>query len=126
MRGLRIFLFISFAANVMYILGLILAPELLMEFGMAPQEILWARYLVPIYLAISFGNWYAFQDPVRNDALVQMLIAVWGLLIPVHLFTFGTGLEPLSSAMRLGIFDLILTAGFLYFYLKRETPTQAG
>jgi hypothetical protein len=40
MRGLRIFLFISFAANVMYILGLILVPKLLMEFGMAPQEIL--------------------------------------------------------------------------------------
>jgi hypothetical protein len=40
MRGLRIFLFISFAANVMYILGLILVPKLLMEFGMSPQEIL--------------------------------------------------------------------------------------
>ena len=66
MRGLRIFLFISFAANVMYILGLILVPKLLMEFGMAPQEILWARYLVPIYIAISFGNWYAFRDPIRS------------------------------------------------------------
>lgn len=124
MRGLRIFLFISFVANVMYVLGLTLTPKLLTEFGMAPQEILWARYLVPLYLAISFGNWHAFRDPIRNEALTQMMIVTWGLLIPTHIFTLGTGIEPLNSAIRLGIFDFILTAGLVYFYLKKGTPAQ--
>ena len=126
MRGLRIFLFISFVANVIYVFGLVLTPKLMAEFGMAPQEVLWARYLVPIYVAISLGNWHAFRDPVRNDAMTQMLIAVWGLLIPTHLFTVGTGVESLNSAIRLGILDFLMTAGLVYFYLKREAPAQDG
>jgi hypothetical protein len=124
MRGLRIFLFISCAANVLYVVGLISMPRLLAEFGMAPNETLWSVFLVPLYVAISFGNWHAFRDPIRNDALTQMMIAAWGLLVPIHIFAVGIGIEPISSAMRLGAFDLILTAGLVYFYLKIQSPAH--
>jgi hypothetical protein len=121
MRGLIVVLFISFFADAIYTLGILLLPGPMAKFGMAPQEILWARFLAPIYAALCFANWHAFRNPVKNEAIVQMLVVLWGFLVLIHVFTLGTGIEEWNSGLRLSEFDFVMTAGlaYFYFYAKR-------
>jgi hypothetical protein len=87
MRGLKIFLLISFISGILYILSLLIIPEQLANLGWGPEEKLWTIFLVPLYAGLGTANWYAFRNPEDNKAIVKAFIVMWGFTIFVtHIY----------------------------------------
>lgn len=116
MRGLKVLLFVSLVSGLAYALALVVIPRQLAEVGAGPREILWARFLVPIYLGLATANWHAFRDPVKNVAVIQALIVMWGLLALIHIYTGVTGLEEWRTGLPWLAFDAVISALLVIYY----------
>lgn len=123
MRGLKLFLFINFISGGIYTLLLLLLPRQLAGTLMAPQEIAWVRYLVPIYLALTIASWHAYRDPRENVAVIQALMVMWVGLVLTHLLNAAFGDEQLGTTAPLLVFDAIMAALMAYFYPRGERAT---
>ena len=123
MRGLKVLLLINFISGGMYTLLLLVLPGQVAGTIMAPQEIAWVRYLVPIYLALSIVSWHAFRKPQENVAVIQALLVMWAGLVIAHLVNAVTGDTQLGVTMPLLVFDAIMAAAFAYFYPRGERET---
>jgi|GEM_PF-4350652 len=123
MRGLKVLLLINFISGGMYTLLLLVLPGQVAGTMMAPQEIAWVRYLVPIYLALSIASWHAFHKPQENVAVIQALLVMWAGLVIAHLLNAVTGDTQLGVTMPLVVFDAIMAAAFAYFYPRGERET---
>lgn len=120
MRGIKILLFVSLVSGLVYALALIVIPLQLAEVGAGPEEILWSRFLVPLYLGLATANWYAFRDPLKNVAVIQALIVMWGLLALTHIFTGATGLEEWRTGLPWLVFDAAMAALLVFFYPRNQ------
>jgi hypothetical protein len=118
MRGLKVLLFVSLLSGVGYALMLIIIPGRLAKIGAGPNELLWARFLVPLYLGLAVANWHAYRDPVKNEGVIQALIAMWALLALAHIYTGVTGLEEWKTGVPWLAFDAVMSALLVFFYLK--------
>jgi K+-transporting ATPase A subunit len=67
---------------------------------------------------------HAFRNPNKNEAIVQMLIILWGLLALVHVYTLAAGIEEWNNGLRLLVMDAIMTAGLVYFYIRAHRSPQ--
>ncbi len=123
MHGLKALLLINFISGGMYTLLLLVLPGQVAGTMMAPQEIAWVRYLVPIYLALSIASWHAFRKPLQNVGVIQALLIMWVGLVMTHLLNAVTTDEQLGGTMPLLAFDAIMAAAFAYFYPRRERAT---
>ena len=123
MRALRVFLFVSFLSSAIFALLLLFLPGQLADVGLGPQDISWARFLVPIYLGLATANWYAFQNPRKNVAVIQALIVIWGLEVLAHLYHGTTVAEEWSIALPTLIVDAVVAAGLVSFYPRGEKAT---
>jgi drug/metabolite transporter (DMT)-like permease len=124
MRGLKVMLLINLISGGMYTLLLLLLPRQLVGILMAPQEIAWARYLVPIYLALTFASWHAYRKPRENVTVIQTLLVMWVGLVLTHLVNAAFGDEQLMMTAPLLVFDAIMAAGLAYFYFQGEKVTK--
>jgi hypothetical protein len=126
MRGLKVLLFVSFVSGVGYALLLIVIPQQLAKIGAGPNELLWARFLVPLYLGLATANWHAYRDPLKNVAVIQALIVMWSLLALSHIYTGVTGLEAWKTGVPWLLFDGVMAVLLIIFYQKGKRDQPAG
>ena len=77
MRGLKLILLVNFISGGIYTLLFLLLPRQVVGTLIAPPEIAWVWYLVPIYLALTVTSWHAYSKPSENMALIQALMVMW-------------------------------------------------
>ncbi|MDP2730964.1 MAG: hypothetical protein Q8O55_10870 [Dehalococcoidales bacterium] len=123
MRGIKVFLFISFVISVVYGLVLLFMPGQMAEIKMGPQDAPSARYMGATFIALAVLAWYAFRNPAKNVAAIRAFIVAFGLSALVGLFNGITGAEEWGLALTSVIFGVILAGGLLIFTPKGEKAT---
>jgi hypothetical protein len=126
MRGLKIVLLINIVSGVIYTLGLVFFPRQLAGIMMAPQEAAWSIYLIPIYLSITTASWYAYREPDQNAPIIRAFVVLWVGLVITHLFNVATGIEQLNVTLPLFVFDFVMAAVILYYYIGYEKARGKG
>lgn len=120
MRGLKVFLFISFLIGVIYALLLFILPGPLADAKMGPQDVPSARYAAATYLGLATASWYAFRNPKKNIAVVRALLVIYALSTLVALLDGAAGDEEWGTALPNAIFSALLAGGLAYFHPRGE------
>jgi hypothetical protein len=90
------------------------SPTLLRWFGLnVPQDPLFLRSFGALAIALGVAYWYAYRDPVRNEAILRVGLVDNALATLVVLFTVLTG--GLSSWFV--ALTGLLTAAFFFAFL---------
>jgi len=90
------------------------SPTLLRWFGLpVPENPLFLRSFGALAVAIGVAYWYAYRDPVRNEAILRVGVVDNALATAIVLFT------ALTSGLSSWFLALtgLLTAGFFVAFL---------
>jgi len=102
------------------------SPALLRWFGLpVPEDPLFLRSFGALAIAMGVAYWYAYRDPVGNEAILRVGVIDNALATAVVLFTVLT--SGVSSWFL--VLTGVLTAGFFVAFLSLLPPspsTQQG
>ncbi len=106
---LRWLFLLNALAAVGYAIGLVVVPGLLADLAMAPESVSWARYLMPIYLALAAVSWVAYRRPNASTGIGWALVIVWAGLAVSHVVNMALGDEPIGPpTVGLLVFDAVM------------------
>ncbi len=120
MRGLKVFLFITFVIALVYGVIEIFLPAWLAGAKLGPQDAPSARYMGITFLAIALATWYTLRDPVRNIIVVRTLITMMAFFAVLALYHGVTGQESWSIALPGALGHGIIGVGLVLFYPRSE------
>jgi len=121
MNLLRIMLAVTSVSSVGYAVGL-LVPGLFPAPEMAPDGILWPRYLVPIYVGLAAMAWLGLRRPEVTIPVAWTFVLVWAGLVLTHIVNLTLG-DEIAGPMTLGllVFDASM-GGLLLLGILRAAP----
>lgn len=122
MKSLKVVLFIQFLFFLVYAVLNILFPDWVAKAKMGPEDALSALYNGATYLALSLAAFYAFRNPVKNIAIVKVIILGDLLAALVGLYSGITHTQDTtwSNALFSIIVGLVLALGLLITYPRGE------
>ena len=123
MKGLKLFLFVSFIVALISGLAYLLLPSQMADAKMGPQDAPSARYFGVTFIGLSGAAWYGFRNPKKNVAVVRAIITIWLLSALVGLYNGVTGAEAWGSAIGSIIGGTLLGGGLVIFYPRGEKAT---
>ena len=100
--------------------SLLAPPSMLQLFGIPTADLTFLRLFGAVLLAMSVAYWFAYKDPIRNLAVIWMLIADNGLAVLVIVvlgLTVGISWYFWLSAVIAFLFFL----AFLILIPRKET-----
>ena len=122
MKGLKVFLFLSFLYAAIFGVVALVYPAAVED--MLGSSAPYVRTLAGIGLGFALALWYAFRDPVKNIAIVRAVIVWFGLEALLLLLASFTGDITWSTTLSGIIIDAILAIG-LGIYYPRSKPAPA-
>ena len=120
MRGLKVFLFISFLGVGIFGLLALFFPSLLAQMGMPDASPDYIRLMSAVHVGLAIALWYAFRNPLKSLGLIIAAIVGWGLEAVVWLISGIAGTIAWEIALPGVIVDAILAGGLVYFYPRGE------
>src|SRR3972149_7165881 len=76
-KGLKLFLFVSFIVALISGLAYLLLPPQMADAKMGPQDAPSARYFGVTFIGLSGAAWYGFRHPKKNVAVGRAIITLW-------------------------------------------------
>lgn len=122
MKGVKFFLFLFMLLSAGTALAYVLFPEKAAEAKLGPPDLAAARYVAAMFAGIGAASWCAFRDPVRNAAIVVMLIVINALTVLVALYDGIAGIEEWAPALVSLITGSVFTIGLWKYYPRAEKP----
>ncbi|MBI2836597.1 MAG: hypothetical protein HYX85_02765 [Chloroflexi bacterium] len=113
MKGLKVFLFLSFLYFAIYGVMALIVPSTITE--MVGSDEAHARILAAVGIGFATAILYAFLDPVKNVAITRAVIVLLGLEALLLIFSSATNAIPWSETMVGIILDAALAIGLVIF-----------
>ncbi|MBI2853638.1 MAG: hypothetical protein HYX87_01790 [Chloroflexi bacterium] len=122
MKGLKVFLAISFVLTAVFGLIGLFSPGVLSSMGLAAKDAdpAYTRISSTALIGFALAMYYAFRDPMKNIVVVRAVIAWFALEAIVLLITGIAGGISLGDALPGIIFDAIIAAGLVIFYPRAK------
>jgi len=122
-KGLKVVLLVFFISLALWALYVFFFPTSALDMKLLYGDVLSARYDAVLAVAIAAGAWYAFRNPVKNVAIVRVLIAATGLSALLALFNGLTGREEWGAALGSILWGGLFALALGYFYPKGAKAT---